>query len=182
MAEACIGLALMTFAWIIISYSLFMANNQIRTAMATRYAAWYQGANGSGTLATTNQIDQYFFFQPGFSIVTSEPSEPLPVIPSSLSRLFDLTDGSAANGPFKVSVSFGVPNLDSANAFPFDLMNTQVPFMANSAMTNLLSVQSTCQWDGVADTWNTPSQVYAVVWNELKNCGSLVTSILSKIF
>ncbi len=51
LAEAAIGLSLMTFAWILIAYSLYLANYKIRTEMAARYAAWYQANNG-GTAAT----------------------------------------------------------------------------------------------------------------------------------
>jgi len=172
MAEACIGLALMSFVWIILTYSLFMANNDIRTEMAARYAAWYQGANGNGTMATTNQMDQYFFYQTGLSTVKPGTPEQVssffpPVIPSGLTKLFDLSDGTKANGPFKVSVSFGVSSVDSSSPFPFDLLNTHVPFMPDSNITNALSVQSSCQWDGVADTWTDSDTVLKVIWNML---------------
>jgi len=174
MAEACIGLALMTFVWIILTYSLFMANNDIRTEMAARYAAWYQGANGSGTIATASQMDQYFFFQSGLSAVKAGTPETVssffpPFIPKGLTKLFDLSDGTAANGPFKVSVSFGVSSVSSSSAFPFNLLSTHVPFMPDSNMTNALSVSSSCQWDGVADTWTSADTVLKVIWNMLKN-------------
>jgi hypothetical protein len=181
MAEACIGLALMTFVWIIVTYSLFMANNQIRTVMAARYAAWYQGANNSGTIATASQMDQYFFYQSGLSTVTKENpktagdiiSAIIPIgLPKSVTQIFDLNDGTDANGPFKVSVSFGVQNANSTT-FPFSMLKTHVPFMPDSTMT-VLSVKSSAQWDGIADTWNTAGQALGVIWNALKN---LVTSL-----
>ena len=173
MAEAAIGLALMAFVWIILTYSLFMANNDIRTEMAARYAAWLQGANG-GTIATASQMDQYFFYQTGLSTVKAGTPEQVssffpPVLPSGLTKLFDLSDGTAANGPFKVSVSFGVSSADSSSPFPFDLLNTHVPFMPDSNITNALSVQSSCQWDGVGDTWTDSTTVLKVIWNMLKN-------------
>jgi hypothetical protein len=154
LAEACIGLALMTFTWIIMTYSLFMANNQIRTAMAARYAAWYQGAN-NGTQATKGQIDQYFFFQALSTVTPQTAVQPplisqIPVISSLLT-----SDGTAANGPFKVGVSFGVPDT-SSTVFPFSMLKTHVPFMPNSEITNILSVNSSAQWDGIADTWPDP--------------------------
>jgi len=53
MPEACIGLALMAFVWVVSAYSLFMANNSIRTEMAARYAAWYQGASGGSAVSAS---------------------------------------------------------------------------------------------------------------------------------
>jgi len=167
MAEACIGLALMAFTWIIGTYALFMAENKVRTAMAARYAAWYQGANGNGTLPTTAQIDEGFFQQAGVSTVTDVTPQAAEVPVLNIPLGFN--DGTAANGMFKVQVTFGVSSLASANQYPFVLLNTQVPYMPSSALTNAFSVQSSCQWDGVGDTWTTAGQALSAIWNELKS-------------
>ncbi len=173
MAEAAIGLALMTFVWIVFTYALFLGNNQTRTVMAARYAAWYQGAN-KGTMPTAGQVDQYFFYQTGISTVKSATPETVssfvpPFIPKGISKLFDLSDGTAANGPFKVNVTFGVQSASASSPFPFDLLNAKVPFMPDSTLSGVLSVQSSCQWDGVADNWSSADTVLKVVWNALKN-------------
>src|SRR5688500_12896765 len=65
--EAVIGLALMSFACILMTYSLYMGTNSIRTSMAARHAAWFKGASGND--ATPAQIDQWFFFQDGLTKV-----------------------------------------------------------------------------------------------------------------
>ncbi len=172
MAEAAIGLALMTFAWIIITYSLFMGNNQTRTVMAARYAAWYAGSN-NGTLPTTDQIDQYFFYQSGVSTVNNSTAENVSdlipsFIPSIIRNIFNFSDGSAGNGPFKATVTFGVQDANST-VFPFSLLKTHVPFMPTSEMTNVLSVQSSCQWDGDADTYGSSDTLFQLIGNTIKN-------------
>src|SRR5882762_3573264 len=161
MVEACIGLALMTFVWIMLTYSLFLANNQLRTEMAARYAAWYQGANGAGTPATATLLDQHFFFQTGISTVANLPPMQIADVLTGSSPANASTyssDGSGDNGPFRVKVTFGVKDPNSAgNPFPFDLLKTEVPLMTNSMMS-VYSVSSSCQWDGVAETWTTPGK------------------------
>lgn len=187
MAEACIGLALMVFAWIIITYSLFLANNQIRTEMAARYAAWYQGnniGNNNNALPDKSDIDKYFFFQSGLSTVT--PLTPA-LIPDALSGNMpssnaNTNDGTSGNGPFKVQITFGVsdPN-SSANPFPFSLLTTHVPYMTNSMMS-VYSVNSSCQWDGDSDTWNTWTAAGKGIWNTISGNAGAAGAIFSKLF
>src|SRR6187455_1793013 len=79
MAEACIGLSIMVFGWIVVTYSMFMANNHVRTAMAARYAAWHKGA--SSTAVSDEQLAQLvessFFYQTGVcKVVTKEGEGP----------------------------------------------------------------------------------------------------------
>jgi hypothetical protein len=168
MAEACIGLALMALAWILISYSLFLANNDIRTEMAARYAAWHQGASGDGTAVIASQVDQYFFFQSGLSTVSNVPP----------ALIGDVITGNMPDGPFKVKVAFGVsdPN-SSSNPFPFNMLKTHVPFMPDSMMATY-SVSSTCQWDGTGETWRSPGKALEGIWNTLKDT---VTSTIKKM-
>jgi hypothetical protein len=173
MAEACIGLALMVFAWIIITFSLFMANNQIRTEMAARYAAWYAG-NNNGTAPSTANIDQYFFFQSGLSTVYEYPHA-ADVVDALSGQApppnFANTNGSNDKvfGPFKVQVTFGVTDANnSTNPFPFNMLRTHVPFMTNSMMS-VFSVNSTCQWDGDSDTWSSWTDAAKGVWNMLSS-------------
>jgi hypothetical protein len=163
LAEACIGLALMALVWIFLSYSFFMQNNDVRTAMAARYAAWYQGANGNGTLATAGQMDQFFFFQPGLSTVTNlSPNTPVSALFKSIPGI--TSDGNPQNGPFMVKVSFGVSSITPSSTFPFNLMSTHLPMMPDSGITNVLTVSSTAQWDGVGDPW---TQNTAQAWEML---------------
>jgi hypothetical protein len=173
MPEACIGLALMAFVWVVSAYSLFMANNSIRAEMAARYAAWYQGASG-GSAAPASQVDQYFFYQTGLSTVSNGSPQGVSFLPSGASNLFTPSDGSGGNGPFKASVRFGISGGGSSNAFPFVLLNTHVPLMPDSTMSNAMSVQSSCQWDGTGDNWGGSwKTVLAVLFNEITSAISL---------
>ena len=182
LTEACIGLALMTFVWIVITYSLYLGNNQIRAEMAARYAAWYQG-NNSGTLPAASAIDTYFFPQSGLTTVT--PLQPA-LIPDALSGHApsgnaSTNDGTSGNGPFKVKITFGVTDPNSTNnPFPFDLLQTQVPFMTNSMM--IYSVSSSCQWDGDSDTWNSWKSAIEGIWNTLSANAGSAGSIFSGLF
>jgi len=181
LAESCIGLALMVFAWIIITFSLFMANNQIRTEMASRYAAWYQG-NNNGTLPSASDIDKYFFFQSGLSTVTNLTPALIPDALAGLNTTNAVNDSSDGNGPFKVRVSFGPtdPN-NSANPSPFNMLTTHVPFMTNSMMS-IYSVNSTCQWDGDSDTWNSWSAAAKGIWNTISANAGSAAGIFSGMF
>jgi hypothetical protein len=175
MAEACIGLALMAFTWILLVYSLFLGTNQIRSEMAARYAAWYQANNSGAALPSASSLDQYFFYQTGLSSVANiTPAAIGDVIegnmPSS-STTYGSADGSAANGPFKAQVTFD-PSV-AANQFPYNLLNTQVPFMPNS-MLQYSKVVSFCQWDGDSDCWTSPGAAFSGVISSLKSSlGSL---------
>jgi hypothetical protein len=157
MTEACLGLAMMAFTWIMMTYSFYMANNQVRSLMAARYAAWFAGAgftdsSDTPTEVTPSQLDQLFFFQPGLSKVDTTNSAGIgSLLPGNASRFF--TD---AKGPFKRQVTFGLTDLNGPTPFPFDLLKTGVPFMPNSMLTNCLSVSSSCQWDAVGATWRSP--------------------------
>lgn len=190
MVEACIGLSLIVFTWILCSYSLYMANNQIRTEMAARYAAWYTG-NNNGTPPTTDQIDQYFFFQSGLSSVNTQTADTMStfvsqlsggLIPSQFLSFLNLSDGTSANGPFKMQVSYGVSDPNStANPFPFSVLQTKIPFMTNSMMS-VYSVSSSCQWDGDSDTWNTASQAWGLITNFLESVFNSFASAISSLF
>lgn len=176
MAEACIGLALMVFTWIIITYSLFLANNQIRTEMAARYAAWYQG-NNNGSAPNPSDIDNYFFFQSGLSAVNPQTAALIPDALAGNSPTNAVNDDTSGNGPFKVQITFGPTTTPSSSSpFPFSLLSTHVPYMTDSMMA--YSVNSTCQWDGDSDTWNTWTSVGEGLWNTVKNNAGSVGSLL----
>lgn len=175
LAEACIGLSLMVFAWILISYSLYLANYRIRTEMAARYAAWYQ-ANDGGTAATPAQLDQYFFFQSGLSSVSNvSPAYIGDVLEGNMptsSATYTNVNGSM---PIKAEVSFGPSSLDNANnPFPFNLLNSsvRVPLMPSSTLSTF-QVNSACQWDDDGDCWTNASSAFSGMWNTLiANLGS----------
>ena len=86
------------------------------------------------------------------------------------------------NGPFKVRVSFGPtdPN-NSANPSPFNMLTTHVPFMTNSMMS-IYSVNSTCQWDGDSDTWNSWSAAAKGIWNTISANAGSAAGIFSGMF
>jgi hypothetical protein len=171
MAEAAIGLSLMAFVWILISYIFYMGDYKIRTEMAARYAAWYQGAtsgSSAGSTPATAQLDSNFFYQTGLSTVTSKVGE-------NLANPFTGTNSTAASaeisdsgGPFLVTVTFGVTDPTStSNPYPFDLLSTQVLFngWTNTMFANFFSVSSSCQWDEIGNTWNTPGEAFSGLIN-----------------
>jgi hypothetical protein len=160
MAEAAIGLSLMAFVFILVVYIFYMCDYQIRSEMAARYAAWYQGAS-SGTAASTTQVDAGCFFQTGQSTVSEGT-------PDNIGNLLTGANSSQAqsytpdeNGPYMVIVKFGVSDPNStSNPFPFSLLATQVPFMTNSMFANFFSVSSQCQWDEIGNTWTSPGAAF----------------------
>ena len=165
LTEACIGLSLVTFAWIVITYSLFMANNHIRAEMAARHAAWYKGT--TGTEMTSAQLDQMFFYQANVAKVVYSQGE-------GIGSLIGLSGNGPSfldedGFPTKATVTFGPSDAAHATQFPFDLLNTQVPFMPNSLLTNCLSTSASSQWDHVGETWTTPDKALSAVFNSLKS-------------
>jgi hypothetical protein len=188
LAEACNGLSLMVFVWIIITYSLYLANYQIRAEMAARYAAWYQG-NNNGTAATAAQLDQYFFFQGGLSTVTPQTADGIVdalagINNTNTSSSYASGDGSGGNGPFKVQVTFGVSSLNSStNPYPFSMVSSdlKIPFMPSSTFS-LTSVNATCQWDGDSDTWNSWTSAGEGIWNTISSEAGSAGSFFSSLF
>ncbi len=171
LTEACIGLSLVTFAWIIITYSLFMANNHIRAEMAARHAAWYKGTTGNDM--TQEQLDQWFFYQTNVAKVVYSDGEGIGSLIGVDTKGVSFLDEKGF--PTKATVTFGPGDAAHATQFPFDLLKTQVPFMPSSMLTNCLSVSASCQWDHVGETWTSPGAALSAVWNSL-------TGIVSKFF
>lgn len=170
LAEACIGLCLMTFTWILISYSMYLGTYSIRTEMAARYAAWFQANNG-GTAATSAQLDQYFFFQPNLSTVTGlTPALIGDVIEGNMpTNASTYSDGDGSK-PFKVQVTFGPTTTPTTSSpFPFNLLSSggAVPLMPTNSLS-VYSVNSACQWDDDSDLWTNASQAAEGVWNSLE--------------
>jgi hypothetical protein len=163
LAEACIGLALMVAVWIILTYTLFLADNHIRTAMAARYAAWYYGAGGNK--ATKENINQYFFYQPLASVEYAQGDGIGNLVRGDNTPSFSDGDG----WPTKAKVTFGVTNVsDASNPFPFNMVKTKVPFIPDADVTPVISVSSVCQWDQDSETWTTPGAALSGLWNMLK--------------
>ena len=161
MAEACIGLALLSFVWILISYTSFMTTNRIRTAMAARHAAWRVAKEGVNPQSISKEINDDFFFnsfatvEKGNAPINHAGSIGVPILAVPLIPLHGIiTDSSAPN---RTRVKFGI-NLADLNSpsvsYPFSLMNTHVPFMTNSLLAGLLSVNSQCQWATIKDVWS----------------------------
>jgi hypothetical protein len=169
LAEAAIGLAILAFGWILLTYALYMANSYLRTEMAARYAAWYQANNGSGTAIPSGTLGPLFFGTAG-CLVDQGNAQVSSYQPSASENLFSLSDGLATNGPFKAAVSFGATDSTSAGTYPYVLLKNKVPFMIgfqDKTSPLLTVVQSSCQWDGDRDVWSSPGAVLSAVWGEL---------------
>ena len=179
LAEACIGLSLMTFTWLLLSYSLYMANNHIRTEMAARYAAWYRGASSGDP--TTAQIDTGFFYQTGLSAIVPENAKTIGDVLTSTYSGGSSSDASTYSadekGPFLRTVTFGVSSANNSSPFPFNVLSTQVAFMPDLTIS-VLSVKSSCQWDNTSDTWNTPGAAFDGIISSLK---SVMSDALKKL-
>jgi hypothetical protein len=141
LAEACIGLSLMALLWIMLSFTNYMANNRIRTAMAARDAAWLQ-ANGE----SVQSVPAAFFLGQDTGLCPTPTSQPN-------SYSYGVWTASASTS----TVTFGLQGGDSSNAttYPFVLLNTTLPYMPASAMNGFLQVQANCAWPGdLTDTYN----------------------------
>jgi hypothetical protein len=159
MAEACIGLSLLTFVWILISYTSFMSTNWIRTAMASRHAAWRVAKEGIDPQAISQEINDDFFYnsfatvEKGDAPFNRAGSVGVPILTTPLRLLHNPISDS---GPNRTRVTFGImqTNLNSPDvAYPFSLMNADVPFMTNSLLAGFLSVNSQCQWAAIDAVW-----------------------------
>jgi hypothetical protein len=163
LAEACIGLALLVFVWILISFVAYLSNNRIRTAMAARDAAWLQ-AKGLSTAS----VPSAFFYgddvqlakvMPAQQVSLSMPAVVQGIILAQGGGLDSMAYGMQDNYASDATVTFGMTasEVKSTTTFPFNLLNVQVPFMADLDMDNFLSVTSSCAWpgeDGADPTWS----------------------------
>jgi hypothetical protein len=172
MGEAAIGLALMAFTWILLSYSMYMATNHIRTLMAARHASWFRGMGGSQI--TTSQLDQWFFYQSGLSQVNYTqgigPDQAiLSMFGGGSSSVSASSLSSSSDGPYMATVTFGVSDLDSATNMPWIFLKPTVTFMPSSAMTDGLSVNASCQWDEVGQVWDSIGAAMSGMVSTLEN-------------
>ena len=145
LAEACIGMALLVFVWMLVSFIAYMANNRIRTAMAVRDAAWLQSKGIS-----TESVPGAFFYGDDIHLVHVTPQQETLSLPIPDLTFYSTHDNDACNA----TVKFGMTASDLKNTaqFPFTLMNTHVPFMPDSLVDNFLSVTSNCAWPDEVDT------------------------------
>ncbi len=144
LAEACIGMSLLVLLWIFFSFTTYMANNRIRTAMAARDAAWLK-ANGEDP---TGSVPGAFYSSADASLAAASAG-------TEFTLALAIPTPFAAGQAWSNSVSFGMAKGDLAGTtrYPFLLLNTHVPFMPDSLMDNFLSVATICAWP--ADTANT---------------------------
>jgi hypothetical protein len=156
MAEAAIGLSLIVFVWILITYVNYMCNNRIRTNMAARFSAWL---SGNGVNPTANEsIASYFFLNndTNFAMICPSAQNGLTVVGFSLGSLGPIGDAMDLN-LCSNSVTFGTNYLQvNANApFPFDMLEASVPFMPPEMLTNCTLVSGHCAWpNNVSDTYS----------------------------
>lgn len=142
MAEACIGLSLMVLLWLLVTFTTYMANNRIRSAMAARDAAWLQ-SNGE-SLST---IPSRFYMNDDVSLATANAGTKI-----------SLDTRGVPTGPWSGSgwlnsVSFGMSagGVSGTTRYPFVLLNMHVPFMPPTSLNGFLSVTSSCAWPADCD-------------------------------
>ena len=169
LTEACIGLALLAFTWITLSFVSYMSNNHIRTLMAARHGAWLKGNSADLDLVRTQ-----FFPGDDQSLVTVSSHS------SALSIAGALSGGATSasqnvpgsDGSWIVTVSFGMTPEELARnpRFPFNWMNTTVPFMPKSMLENWLTVESQAAWPADCNnTWQSFSEAVSGMWGLLVN-------------
>src|SRR5580765_7232713 len=74
LTEACIGLALLVFTWVVVAYHTFMTDNRIRTAMASRHAAWMVAKTpGMDAARLKAEITSDFFYQTNVTVTRDQP-------------------------------------------------------------------------------------------------------------
>lgn len=153
MVEACMGLALMVFAWTLITFSTFMDTNHIRTAMASRHAAWSVGNGRAKDKESLKTEMNTRFFYAGAPVEVDFPD----ATPGSPEGLGSLINFLSPEPPTVVKIKFGMSMAEARNTtdFPFNLMKTRAPFMTeDSMMEGWLSVDSQCAWEQVNETWS----------------------------
>jgi hypothetical protein len=180
LAEACIGLALMVFFWILLTYSCYLGTNHIRTAMACRYVAWLKGQNPDGPNPTVENLERAFFFEAGLLKLEFAQGEGITDILSQGGDRYKLSAGNSPKGPFAARVTFGVTedNREAMAKFPFSAMEVRLPFMAENASLGITAFSSECQWDSTGDTWTSPVDaikgMFGFFYNELSNMKRLL--------
>jgi hypothetical protein len=147
LAEAAIGLSLMVFVWIIVSYVNYMCNNRIRTNMAARFSAWLSG-NGVDPTAS-GYLAPYFFLNNDTNLVAATS------VQNNLSFLGVSVPSIIVPDPiiYSNSVTFGTNTVDSSSPFPFNMLTVHVPFMPDM-LTNFTMVSAHCAWPDVSNTYN----------------------------
>ncbi len=167
MVEALVGLALIVFAWALVSVATFMANNHVRTLMAARHAAWQKGM---GKTPSAEDIEAKFFFQGGLTKVECGTGFGIGDLISGTNAA-DLTEfADGGRGPYVAKVSFGLTaeDLNTTTTFPMNLMGMQFPLMPSPVMEEFLMVESHCQWDEVGETWSDWKKALDGVMDTLK--------------
>ena len=147
MAEAAIGLSLMVFVWILVSYVNYMSNNRIRANMSARYSAWLSGNGVSGTANSSSA--QYSFMNNDTKLVAVSS------VKNNLSFIGVSVPSIIVPDPmiYSNTVTFGTNNVNSSSPFPFNMLLVRVPFMPDM-LTNFTTVSAHCAWPDVSDTYN----------------------------
>jgi len=149
LVEAAIGLSLIVFVWIIVSYVNYMCNNRIRTNMAARFSAWLSG-NGVDPTAS-GYLAPYFFMNNDTNLVAATS------VQNNMSLMGVSMPSIIVPDPiiYSNSVTFGTNVVSSSSPFPFNMLMTHVPFMPSpDSLTNFTMVSGYCAWPDVSDTYN----------------------------
>lgn len=149
LGEAVIGLSLIVFTWIVVTYVNYMCNNRIRTNMAARFSAWLAGSGV--TPAANGSVPSSFFLSNDTNLVTvSSTKNNLSLLGISLPSIIVPDPYIYSN-----SVTFGTNNITSSSPFPFDTLVVSVPFMpTGNILTNFTTVTGHCAWPDISDTYN----------------------------
>ena len=153
MAEACIGMSLVVFVWVLFAFSSYMANNRLRTVMAARDAAWLQ-SNGQNP---SSLVPTQFFYGSDQNVAQAPAGRQVNLSPLGSEGGLDSFGWSGLDAVmWSNTVTFGmtVDQVSTTEQFPFVLLNTHAPFMPDIMLSNFLSVSSVCAWPGDLDkTW-----------------------------
>jgi hypothetical protein len=148
LAEAAIGLSLIVFTWIVVTYVNYMCNNRIRTNMAARFSAWLSG-NGANANANGSLPANFFVSNDTKLVKVASTKNTLSLLGVNVPSIILPTPYIYSN-----SVAFGT-NISASAPFPFDTLSVNVPFMPmQDLLTNFTMVQAHCAWPDVSDTYN----------------------------
>jgi hypothetical protein len=160
MTEAAIGLSLMAFVWVMVVFITWMGGNHIRTAMATRHAAWMAG---NGNSPTTANIAPSFFYEEGpCSVETTDIVDTSDLLGGgAFADIVGTILDSLGGQRFRYKVSYGIGEADVATTtiYPFNLMGAVFPFVGDTKIGSYLKVETSCQWEDVNETWDSALDV-----------------------
>ncbi len=174
--EAVLGMSLLSLAWILFTFSGFMAGNGVRCVSAARHMAWMKG---NGLEPNQEAIAADFFGYTNevtIAVAEREIDSDDPLDDSSDSgddggSGFSITSILAkiiiwAPPVWACEARYGIDNISEGTRYPYTLLNARLPFMREDAlMTSWLKVEAHCEWERVNETWDDPGDVLEALWD-----------------